>query len=280
MSVGTSPVAGRNRPEVIPSRPCTQEQLESSTFRRWATEIGEDPNRLHRKIWEFCYIADVLHESGMLAPGKRGLGFAVGLEPLPSLFARFGATIVATDIDAPRAQASGWIDAHQHASGLDSLNLRGLCPDDRFQENCSFRVVDMNQVPDDLRDFDFVWSACAFEHLGTLDNGALFVRRAMRCLKPGGIAVHTTELNCSSDDSTLTSGQTVIYRRRDLEELAYGLTADGHHVNLNFDHGSLPADRYIDEPPYHSDVHLKLLLEGFVSTSYGITVRASTDELG
>ncbi len=237
--------------------------------------MGEDPNRLHRKIWEFSYIAHALHTAGMLEPGMRGLGFAVGREPLPSLFAMHGATIVATDIDTPRARASGWIDAHQHASDIDSLNLRGLCPDDRFRENCTFRVVDMNDLPDDLRDFDFLWSACAFEHLGTLDNGALFVRRAMRCLKPGGVAVHTTELNCSAGEATLTSGQTVIYRRSDLEELAHGLIADGHLVDMTFELGSLPADRHVDHPPYEGDTHLKLLLEGHVSTSYGITIRAS-----
>ena len=249
-------------------------------FRRWAMEIGEDPDRLHRKIWEYCYIAHSLHSGGMLEPGRRGLGFAVGLEPLPSLFARFGATIVATDIDTPRARASGWVDAHQHAANLDSLNHRGLCPDEQFRNNCSFRVVDMNQLPDDLRGFDFLWSACAFEHLGNLDNGALFVHQAMRCLKPGGIAVHTTELNCSSDEATVTSGQTVIYRRSDLEELAHGLVADGHEVNVNFDLGSLPADLHVDHPPYEGDTHLKLLLEGYVSTSYGITIRAGDETKG
>ena len=35
---------------------------------------------------------------GLYRPGKRGLVFAVGTEPLPAMFASFGCAIVATDI--------------------------------------------------------------------------------------------------------------------------------------------------------------------------------------
>ena len=51
----------------------------------------------------------------------------------------------------------------------------------------------MNHLPDDLRGFDFTWSSCALEHLGTLAAGADFVVAQMDCLRPGGVAVHTTE---------------------------------------------------------------------------------------
>ena len=56
-----------------------------------------------------------------------------------------------------------------------------------------FSVVDMNAVPEDLRDFDFSWSSGAVEHLGTLGAGADFVLAQMDCLRPGGVSVHTTE---------------------------------------------------------------------------------------
>ena len=56
-----------------------------------------------------------------------------------------------------------------------------------------FRAVDMNDIPPDLRGFDFTWSSCALEHLGTLRAGADFVVEQMTCLRPGGVAVHTTE---------------------------------------------------------------------------------------
>jgi cyclopropane fatty-acyl-phospholipid synthase-like methyltransferase len=36
---------------------------------------------------------------------------------------------------------------------------------------CRFRRADMNAMPDTLGQFDFVWSACAFEHLGSIRQG-------------------------------------------------------------------------------------------------------------
>ena len=37
--------------------------------------------------------------------------------------------------------------------------------------------------------FDFVWSACAFEHLGSILNGLEFVVNSVKCLKPGGVVL-------------------------------------------------------------------------------------------
>ncbi|MDH3678854.1 MAG: class I SAM-dependent methyltransferase [Acidimicrobiia bacterium] len=260
----------------LSSRMCTQEQLESHRFRAWAERLAEEPARLHRKLWEYCYIAEALAERGMLQPGITGLGFAVGTEPLASLFASSGVTVVATDMDPEEAAAKGWVDTNQHAAGIDALNDRGLCPDSVFRTNCSFRAVDMNDIPEDLTGFDFVWSSCAFEHLGSIEHGIQFVVNAMRCLKPGGVAVHTTEFNCSSNDATLTEGGTVLFRRRDFEEIARRLHADGHDITLDFTAGSLPADHFVDLPPYKQDVHLKLMLADYVCSSYGIIARAAS----
>ena len=96
-----------------------------------------------------------------------------------------------------------------------------------------YRAVDMNAIPDDLRDFDFTWSSCALEHLGSLDAGAAFVLRQMACLRPGGTAVHTTEYVVSSDTDTVEKGGTVLYRRRDIEALAEQLRAAGHEIELD-----------------------------------------------
>ncbi len=211
----------------------------------------------------------------MLQPGRTGLGFAVGTEPLASMFVSMGCTVVASDMDPEEAAARGWVDTNQHAAGIDALNQRGLCPDALFRTNCSFRAVDMNDIPSDLTGFDFVWSSCAFEHLGSIENGIEFVVNAMKCLKPGGIAVHTTEFNASSNEATLTEGGTVLFRRRDFEEIADRLVAAGHEISLDFTAGSLPADHHVDLPPYKQDVHLKLLLAEYVCTSYGIIVKAA-----
>ncbi|HET6912126.1 MAG TPA: class I SAM-dependent methyltransferase [Rhodanobacteraceae bacterium] len=272
-------VSGSGLPELVATRQicraCTQAQLESPEFQTWARRLGERPGHLHRKIWEWCFIIQVLQERGMLRSGRKGLGFAVGTEPLASLFASFGCEILASDIGEDLAQQAGWVDTNQHASGLSQLNLRGLCEGEQFDRQVKFREVDMRQIPEQLGDFDFLWSSCALEHLGSLDRGIEFVENAMRCLRPGGIAVHTTEINCDSDEETLETGHSVIYRRHDLTRLARELQRNGHDVEpLDFSLGVGPADRVVDEPPYTGETHLKLRIGKFASTSFGLIVRA------
>lgn len=270
-ATGRSSTSQRDR-GVLSSCPCTQAQLESERFRAWAARMREQP-AMHRKQWEFCYIAQALEERGLLRPGTRGLGFAVGREPLPSLFASYGVEILASDLSEDADQATGWMQTGQHAGNLDILNERGICPPDLFQRRVTFRAVDMNQVPDDLGGFDFLWSSCSLEHLGSIDNGERFIYRAMECLKPGGIAVHTTEYNVSSNTFTLDHHDSVLFRRRDIERIARSLTAAGHHVELDFSEGDLPFDSIVDTPPYTLDPHLKLLISHYVSTSFGLIIQ-------
>lgn len=251
---------------------CRQAFVDGPTHKRWMDEMGF-PVVYHRKLWEFSYIAQALSERGLLAEGKRGLGFAVGQEPLPALFARYGCDVVATDMSA--ADAGQWATTGQHAAGLEALNKPHLCPEDVFRRRVSFRVADMNAVPDDLTGFDFVWSSCAVEHVGSLAQSKAAVRRMMRCLKPGGVAVHTTEFNIMSDHATLDQGWCVLWRRRDLAELRDTLAADGHRLaDLDIEPGSGLADHYVDVPPYESSVCLLLKIDRYVCTSVGLIIEA------
>jgi hypothetical protein len=257
-------------------RPCTQKQLESSSFRYWAGKLHERPGYLHRKLWEWCFITQALHERGMLHTGRKGLGFAVGREPLTSQFAGMGCHILATDLDFDSAAKEGWVDGNQHAAGIENLNDRGLCDAVRFSENVRFRSVDMRAIPADLSSFDFLWSSCSLEHLGGLDRGIDFVLDAMKCLRPGGVAVHTTEFNVDSDTDTIETGHDVIYRRCDFLRLAKLLTQNGHHVEpFDFDLGDMEADRIVDEPPYTAIPHLKLRIGDYASTSFGLIITKS-----
>lgn len=252
---------------------CTQAQIESSTFRYWAASLRERPGGLHRKLWEWCYITQALYERGMLDKGRRGLGFAVGTEPLSALFAKMQCSILASDIGEETARDAGWVETNQHANGADQLNQRGVCPPAEFAERVRFREVDMRAIPADLQGFDFLWSSCALEHLGSLQHGVDYVLSAMGCLRDGGVAVHTTELNCDSDEHTIETGGSVVYRKRDLLQLADRLRALGHRVEpFNFDLGDSAADAYVDEPPYRGRTHLKLRLGPYASTSFGLIV--------
>ena len=262
------------RKRVPYSRLCTQTELQSQTFQRWA-EILREPHMVHhRKLWEWCFITDILNQSRMLSKGKSGLGFAVGREPLVSYFASLGSEILASDLDVERAATAGWVGTKEHAASLEILNERSICPADLFNSNVRFQEVDMNNFsPQELGQFDFVWSSCAFEHLGSLELGIKYVENAMECVKSGGLAVHTTEFNVGSNEHTLENGGTVIYRRRDVDELVTRLRSAGHKVRVNYNFGDQPADYNIDVPPYTHDVHLKLHLMGHTTTSIGLVIR-------
>lgn len=255
------------------SRLCNEEQLLTEDYAFWCGEFGQQPAR-HRKQWEYVFICKVLHERGLLAPGRRGIGFGVGSEPLPALFARYGSEVVASDLGLDAAVAAGWQNGNQHAQGIDQLNKLGLCPPDEFRRRVSFRVEDMNAISPDLHGgFDFTWSSCCFEHLGSIEHGLRFVEESLKLLKPGGIAVHTTEFNLSSNDDTVFEGGCVIFRRRDIDRLAQRVTAQGHRICLDYTEGTLPGDLHVDVPPYTQSPHLRLLLQGFVSTSIGLVVQ-------
>ena len=252
---------------------CTKSMLQSDAFRYWLDELGER-SRLHRKVWELSYIVQTLHERDKLNPGCRGLGFAVGMEPLSSYFASRGCTVTATDLDAADERSIEWAETGQHAAADSQLNSRNLCSPDVFEKNVSYRAVDMNVIPDDLQDYDFTWSTCSFEHCGSIGLGKRFLREQMKCLKPGGIAVHTTEFNLSSNEDTIDEGGCVIFRRQDVEGMVRDLQADGHYVEpLDLWAGDAPEDHWIDVPPYGENKHLKLeLWHKYVSTSIGLII--------
>jgi SAM-dependent methyltransferase len=252
------------------SQLCTYAQMRDPAYYEWCQRFAE-PWHIHRKLWEWCYIAQVCEVSGGLVPGSRGLGFGVGTEPLASYFASRGCSVVATDLPAQDAKHEKWTANDEHAAGLASLNPRGLCTDEQLRTLITFRPVDMSAVPSDLQGFDFVWSSCAFEHLGSLDAGLEFVQASLGCLRPGGVAVHTTEYNVSSNTGTVDSGETVAYRRRDIEGLSRLLRAQGYVMNCTFALGTLPADRHVDTPPW-GEPHIKIPLGPYVITSMGIAV--------
>lgn len=249
---------------------CTQAQLESGTFQAWAARIREKPMRMHRKIWEYCYIAQALHERGMLGPSRRGLGFAVGREPLSALFASLGCEILATDLATDEAREAKWVETGQHADSLDALNDRGICEPGLFRQRVRFRFVDMRCPPEDLGQYDFVWSCCALEHLGTLAAGERFILDSLRYLRPGGVGIHTTEFNLSSNFFTIRRGTSVVFRRRDIERIAAKLRKRGCRITLDFAEGRQPCDLAVDTPPYKQEVHLRLLLGRYTVTSFGL----------
>ncbi len=143
----------------------------------------------------------------------------------------------------------------------------------------------MNMISPDLTGFDFCWSICAFEHLGSIAHGLDFVENSLATLRPGGIAIHTTEFNIEPDGPTIDNWVTVLFQRKHMIDLADRLRAKGHEVApFDFDYGSKPLDYFIDIPPYHGQAsdhlvawlgqpgHLKMCIDGFVSTCIGMII--------
>ena len=253
---------------------CKAVDFDTDWFKRWCAEIKETP-RFHRKQWEFAYIIQALWERDCLKEGNKGLVFAVGSEPLPSLFAKYGCSILATDIQPEKGEALGWTNGNQLCFGVEALNERNICPTPVFEEKVKYTPVDMNHIPADLNGFDFNWSSCSFEHLGSIEKGLAFLRNQMKTLKTGGWAVHTTEFNCTSNEETIDNNEsTVVFRKKDILKIVAQLEKEGHYVEpLDFSLGNLPQDYHVDSYPYKQDVHLKLQMEQFTVTSIGLIIQ-------
>jgi SAM-dependent methyltransferase len=270
------------------SKPTTQADMDSPWLDYWCAKLKIEPV-YHRKVWELCYVLQALWERGMLAESRHGLGFGCGKEPLPSLMAAHGVRVTATDLPPQMAAGRGWVETGQHTSELNNLHFPHLVSRERFDSMVDLLYVDMNDIPESLESkYDFCWSICAYEHLGSIANGLRFVKESLKALKPGGVAVHTTEFSFLNDQETIDNWPTVLFQQKHFERLAAELERSGHKVEpLDFDVGDGAIDRYIDIPPYHSwdlkkpsswfdsmsqRAHLKLNVDGFACTCFGVIV--------
>ncbi len=205
---------------------------------------------------------------------------------VPAVLAARGVGVLATDLPAEDERASGWKETGQHADALSGLHMPHIVGADQFYSLCDYRPVDMNAIPADLHGtFDFCWSMCSFEHCGSLDLGMDFVVNSVKCLKPGGVAVHTCEFNLHGTDETIDNWGTVIFQRKHIEEIARRLTADGHELMTpDYSPGTGLLDSFVDTTPFphqpHFDMrlpnspHLRLDVDGFPATSFGLIVKA------
>jgi SAM-dependent methyltransferase len=270
-------------PMVIPlkAKGCTEADIESDWTAFWCKEL-RIPVSYHRKTWELAYVPQILFNEGKLFEGSKGLGFACGEEPLPSLFAKYGARILATDLDPSRAEAQGWIKSNQHVESFKKLRRADICPDESRLATLEGTYLDMNAIPSELNgQFDFCWSVCSLEHLGSIANGLNFIENSLNVLKPGGVSVHTMEFNVN-DGETVDNWPTVLFQQHHLLQLASKLRARGFEVyEMDFDKGQGILDGFVDLPPYLDEIHtrhahLKLSVDGFVCTSFSFVVKVPT----
>jgi hypothetical protein len=286
-----------------------------------AREMNLDPSRLHRKTWECAIIAQIYRENvdPLHADHPRCLGFGVGREPLPLWLYNQGADVTATDYPGDNP---AWTSTNQHAANLADLGFFDVCaecqgggyflgtPTTRCNscqgsgklsdKRIQFLPVDMNNIPANLLSgsFDFAWSCGSFEHVGGIEQSLSFFCRQMSCLKPGGIACHTTEFNLDSAnsqfrlgwyESTLNTRDLCLFRWQDLTDLAGRLWAQGDYLfppdltpsssesdpSSSASVAAHPADIYVDSHPYTSDYHLNIRIgsTAFKTTSICLIAR-------
>ena len=270
------PVSKLKAPYVCLSQLCNTEFFGLPLFQYWMERFKISPC-VHRKYWQYVYVAQAFYENGMLEPGKRGLGFACGKEPLPALFADMGCEILATDLDVNDARSAEWAETDQNTMNMvEILNEQGICPPERFSECVTFQTMDMNEIPEEFCEkFDFNWSCCSVEHIGGMEKSKNFLIENIKTLKSGGIAVHTFEFNLSSNNDTCFAPDCFVFRKCDVVDVVEVLQAAGHEVfPLNFKSGAYFADNFVDTPPYmRHNVHLRIMIGKFVATPFGLIVR-------
>lgn len=259
-------------------------QFESDAYERWhrilqpAASGSEGVLPRYRKLWEWAYVLHLAELNGVLAPGRRAIGFGVGREPLPGVIASRGVEVLATD-QAPELSTE-WAATSQHMGTIEEMERAAR---DAGAPNGMVRgrYVDMTDVPDDVGTFHLVWSCGSLEHLGSPRAGLDFVLRTLDLLEPGGIAVHTTELDLVPQDVSVDYGHLAGYQPHELADFVEEVRARGFEMDGNwYVCLDTPEDRWISElengisdVDLHRRVHLKVAVVDSVFTSVGLAAR-------
>ena len=259
------------------SQLCTSNQFFEEEYDYWISKLNS-AKKFSRKQWEFVFIAQVLKKNNKLTRDSFGLGFGCGKEPLPALFAEYGVKSLATDLSLEESKDLGWIKTNQHASHLLDLYETSSFKLNyhEFKNKVNFEFVNMNKIPEKyFEKFDFVQSSCSLEHLGSISYGIDFILNSLKCLKKGGIAVHTTEFNVSSNEETLNDKDCCIFRKKDFDLLEIKIPKNFKIKKINYNLGENRIDSYVDHPPFNINPHLKVKIKDFSSTSVGIIISRS-----
>ena len=270
----------------IRSHAFVKKDFRTKWYKKWAKELKQDESHLDNhdlyanKFWQNAIMAEILTERGVLNNGAKAVGFGVGKERLPAVFARHGVHVTATDQDFSEKKAGYWAK-HELATGAQSLNELGICDPTKFNELVGYMHLDMNSIPAKLHDsYDFLWSNCALGHLGNIDKGLKFIENSLRCLVPGGWAVHTTELNILSDKSTVESGNTVLFRIKDIYSLQKKLLElwyVSEPFRLTF--GTSPSDNEVSINPAFGNGYSKIQVMGHLCTQIVLIIHKPIKEV-
>jgi len=173
--------------------------------------------------WRKVYTLQALRRYGMLEQGAVGLGFEPSPSGVPAALAAMHTTLIAAFPTRP---------GHQLDPNVLKRDLGTRAPCDRktFEENVTARIVPWRRLPEDLVNFDFLWSARANERLYSVAAALQFIEDAMVCLRPGGLAVHTMSYDLSPGGRSIPSTERILLQQGDVERIALVLVSRGHEV--------------------------------------------------
>lgn len=233
----------------------------------------------HRKAWEYLYILQQFRDYEFSIPTRLWnidcIGFGCGNELIPYMLASDVATRKVVVTDAPINKRC-WVDSNQYLPDLHTLRANAPVQLGELDKSkLEYRFQDMNDLHLQGSYFNFIWSASSLEHLGSIDAAIEFLISSSERLQWGGVAVHCTEYNVSSNTKTKLTGDSIYFREQDLERLRDRLSERGFELSPIDLHDRIhPFNSYIDRPPYNEHPsHMKLLFDGYVITSVGFCIR-------
>lgn len=265
---------------MIKSQSILHSDFHTEWYKKWSKQLKQYGKYLEsykpyaNKFWQNAIMCEVLEQKGKLVAGNSAIGFGVGQERLPALFAKKGVQVTATDQDSSTQKAKHWAK-YELATGKHSLNQLGICDKKSFSKNVTYKAVDMNSIPRSLHNsFDFLWSNCALGHLGSVANGLKFIEESAKCLNTGGVATHTTEINVISNYDTLDNNpETVIFRPKDMYKLVLKLLNEGFIMDPpRLIYSPETQDQDICFRPEFGNEYTKLQVGGHVLTQLVIII--------
>lgn len=158
-------------------------------WRRGYDDLGFSPNPdvFHRKIWEFNQALYGLRTLNRLAPEATALGIGCGHEEFMYFLANRIRRVIATDL-----YEGEWIGGESDADVL--THPAKYAPFKYREDHLEVRRMDALALEAADQSVDFVFCLSSIEHFGSRGDKLTALREMHRILKPGGVAVLTTEV--------------------------------------------------------------------------------------
>ena len=221
------------------SQAMTEAQNRDPLVAAWNAVLHQ-PDGGDGERWENALILQALHYYEMPANAGSGLGIARHPGRLPSYLAARGCTIL---VAATRHED---LPDGDPGLALERLVRPDLCSPRRFFEAVHQTLFQNLEIPPSLTGFDFLWSTGAPNGSGARACFPQMVRASIRCLRPGGIAIHM--LRYSGEIGAPVPAGSESYGRSEIERMALSLVADGHEIaqlKFDVDRPDQPGDRAI-----------------------------------